>query len=294
MWILTRRESVFLCHQACRNSAFNATIRFTEVVSGFEQSDLVLSGTASASITTWNTTDNTTFTAAVTPTTSGTVTLGVAANVATDAANNQNTAATTQSVTVDIDNPSVTIGVPSGTQSVAFDVTITYSEAVSGFTQSDVSLSGSAASITAWSANTAKTVYTATITPTSSGTVTVAVAAGVATDVASNQNTAATSQTMTVNLPEPIPDPATWMPDPNLRAAVRSALGIASNANFSKDDLAALTSLRAVQAQITNLTGLEFATGLTKLVAWGNQISSVTPLQKRNESSRPPPRRESD
>ena len=106
-----------------------------------------------------------------------------------------------------------------------------------------------------------------------------AVAAGVATDGASNQNTAATSQTVTITLPETTPDPATWMPDANLRTAVRSALGIASNANFSKDDLATLTSLRAVQAQVTNLTGLEYATGLTTLVAWGNQISDVTPLQ---------------
>jgi hypothetical protein len=105
------------------------------------------------------------------PTASGTVTIGVAANVATDAANNQNTAATSKTVTVDVDKPTATIGVPSGTQTGAFNATITFSETVSGFTQSDVSLTGSAASITAWSANSDNTVYTATITPTASGTV---------------------------------------------------------------------------------------------------------------------------
>jgi hypothetical protein len=98
------------------------------------------------------------------------VTIGVAANVATDAANNQNTAATSKTVTVDVDKPTATIGVPSGTQTGAFNATITFSETVSGFTQSDVSLTGSAASITAWSANSDNTVYTATITPTASGT----------------------------------------------------------------------------------------------------------------------------
>ena len=104
------------------------------------------------------------------------------------------------------------------------------------------------------------------------------VAANVTTDTAGNNNTAATSQTVTVNIPAPIPDPATWMPDANLRTAVRSALGIASDEAFSKADLGTLTSFSAPRSQITNLTGLEYATNLTSLVAWGNQISSLTPL----------------
>ena len=79
--------------------------------------------------------------------------------------------------------------------------TVTFTETVSGFTQSDVSLTGSAASITGWSANSDNTVYTATITPTASGTVTVGVAADVATDAAGNPNTEATSQTVTIEIP---------------------------------------------------------------------------------------------
>ena len=149
-------------------------------------------------------------------------------------ANNQNTAATSQTVTVDVDKPTVTIGVPSGTQTGAFNATITFTETVSGFTQSEVSLTGSAASITSWSANSDDTVYTATITPTASGTVTIGVAANVATDAANNQNTAATSKTVTVNIPALVPDPSTWMPDANLRGAVRSALGIASTQTSAK------------------------------------------------------------
>ena len=188
-----------------QNGAFDATITFTEVVSGFAQSDLSLSGTATASITAWNTTDNTVYTATITPTTSGTVVFNIEAGVATDAADNPNTAATAKTVNVDIDKPTVTIGVPSGTQTGAFDATITFSETVSDFAQSDVSLTGSAASITAWNANDNKTVYTATITPTASGTVTISVAANVATDAANNPNTAATSQTVTVSLDTPPP-----------------------------------------------------------------------------------------
>ena len=71
-----------------------------------------------------------------------------------------NTAATSQTVTVDVDRPTVTIGVPSGTQTGAFDATLTFSETVFSFAQSDVSLTDSAASITDWRANNDNTVYT--------------------------------------------------------------------------------------------------------------------------------------
>lgn len=43
----------------------------------------------------------------------------------------------------DVDPPGVTVSMPSGVQNGAFDATITFSETVSGFTQSDISLSGS-------------------------------------------------------------------------------------------------------------------------------------------------------
>ena len=261
-----------------QNGAFSVTITFTEEVSGFTQSEVSLSGSA-VSITGWRANSgNTVYTATITPTASGTVTIGVAANVATDAANNQNTAATSKTVTVDVNAPTVTIGVPSGTQTGAFDVTITFSETVSGFVGSDVSLTGSAASITAWSANTANTVYTATITPTANGTVTIGAAANVATDAANNANTAATSKTVTVNIPDPIPDPSTWMPDANLRAAVQSALSLGNNDALTQAGMANLTRLTARNAQISSLTGLEHATNLTSLDLRDNTIGNISAL----------------
>ena len=183
-----------------QDGAFDATITFTEVVSGFEQADLGLSGTATATITAWTTTDDTIYTAKITPTMSGTVILSIAAGVATDVANNTNAAATTQTVNVDVNAPGVSISVPSDAQDSAFDVTITFTEEVSGFVQADLSLSGTAtASITSWT-TTDNTIYTAEITPTTSGTVILDVAAGVATDAASNPNTAATTQTVTIEM----------------------------------------------------------------------------------------------
>ena len=115
----------------------------------------------------------------------------------------QNTAATSQTVNIRCGfKPSVSITVPSDKELVnrAFEATITFSEAVSDFEQTDVSLTGTAtASITAWAASSDNTTYTATITPTTSGTVTLDVAANVATDAADNPNTAA-SETVTVNI----------------------------------------------------------------------------------------------
>ena len=262
-----------------QTGVFSVTITFTEPVSGFAQSDVSLSGTASATITSWTASSNTAYTATITPTTSGSVTLRVPAGVATDAANNNNTASNTQTVSADVDRPSVSLSVPSGVQTGVFSVTITFSEVVSGFVQSDVSLSGTAsATITSWTAS-SNTAYTATITPTTSGSVTVSVPANVATDAAKNKNTVSNTKTVIINVPPPIPDPATWMPDANLRTAVREDLGLADNETLTQAKMLDLTSLHAPQAGISNLTGLEHATNLTSLVLWQNQISSLTPIQ---------------
>ena len=214
-----------------QTGAFDVMITFTETVSEFEQEDLLLGGTASASITAWNlptadtvfrgrnTPTRYVFRAIILPTTSGTVTLDIAADVATDAANNPNTAATPQTVTVTIADPQepivdqedgndtlapdVNISVPTVPQNGAFDVMITFTEAVSEFEQEDVSLGGTAsADITAWN-GTDNTVFRAEITPTTSGEVTLDIDADVATDAASNGNTAALQQTVVVDIDAP-------------------------------------------------------------------------------------------
>ena len=259
-----------------QNRAFSVSFIFSEAVSVFEEDEVSLTGTANATITAWNTTDNTTYTAAITPTTSGTVIINVPAGIAADANRNPNTAAVPQTVHVDVDRPTVSITAPSSEQSGEFNVTITFSEAVSDFTQSDVSLTGSAASITAWSANSDNTVYTATITPTASGTVTVAVAANVATDAANNPNTVATAKTVTISIPVLVS-----IPDAALATLVRTELGLAANAAITTADMRRLTSLGGGSARrlgISNLTGLEHATNLESLTLPRNNISDLSPL----------------
>ena len=187
--------------EGVQNSAFDVVITFTEVVSGFNQADLTLSGTSTAGITGWATPDDTVFTAIITPTTSGDVVVSVGTDVATDAAGNNNTASEAETVTVDITPPEVSVSVPDGVQKGAFNVVITFTEEVSDFERTDLTLSGTAmARIGGWSTPD-DTVFTAKITPTTSGDVGVRVMAGVATDATGNSNTASDSETVTVDMP---------------------------------------------------------------------------------------------
>ena len=353
-----------------QNGAFDVSVTFTEIVSDFEHNELVLTGTATASITSFTTTDNTTYTATITPTTSGDVTFNIAAGVATDAANNSNIAATEKTVSVSVDTtveipdsnlaaalrnafsldtgtsitksqmeslttftyradqlsstrrvydltgieyatnlqmlnlrgnaisdtmpltnlrhltelilsgnrinsisvikgltnlqklyltsnyisdisgledltaltelhikknpildiaenrqtrsiletrpgltlkiaafrindnrPGVEIFVPTGTHNAAFQVTISFTEVVSGFEEVDIILGGGATATVASLSTTDNIIYTAEITPTADGNVTLNIAPGIATDAANNPNTAATQKTVTVNVP---------------------------------------------------------------------------------------------
>ena len=68
-------------------------------------------------------------------------------------------------------------------------------------------------------------------------------------------------------------------PDANLAAKVRTALGLAADADIPLTSLQGLTSLLAISAGITDLTGLEQATGLERLTLNRNEISDITPLR---------------
>ena len=64
------------------------------------------------------------------------------------------------------------------------------------------------------------------------------------------------------------------IPDPNLDRAIREALK-KEDGKLMDEDLLKLTSLRAVGKSIKDLTGLEHATNLTKLVLGANDISDI-------------------
>lgn len=56
-----------------------------------------------------------------------------------------------------------------------------------------------------------------------------------------------------------------WMPDRALRDAVREALGLPPAVPLTQDKLLSLNNLNAWDRNITDLTGLEYATNLRNL-----------------------------
>ncbi|MCP4339061.1 MAG: autotransporter domain-containing protein [Desulfobulbaceae bacterium] len=172
---------------------FNVTFEFSEDVTGFVVGDItVANGNASNFITT----DGNTYTADITPTGAGNLTIDINAGVAEDGATNPNTAATQVQVTYDSDSPAVEIlNAPSIVANQdPFNVTFEFSEDVTGFVVGDISVAnGNASNFGTTDANT----YTADITPTGAGDLTIDINAGVAQDAATNTNTAATQVLVT-------------------------------------------------------------------------------------------------
>lgn len=125
-----------------QNGAFDATIDFGETVTGFVKADVTVGGTATHTVGALSGGTNGSYTLRITPTTSGTITIDVAANVATDGGSNSNNAATQATVTIDKDPPMPTITAPTTDQKDAFDVTIDFGEDVTGFVVGDLTVAG--------------------------------------------------------------------------------------------------------------------------------------------------------
>ena len=294
-----------------QTGAFDVAISFGQSVEGFEQSDLSISGASNATITSWDaniTGDQ--YTARIAPAADGDVVLNVAAGAAdgtrravlrqsfqnnlilelyieppvgdaspTDATladlQEQSIAAVQKTVQVNMALPTTRIDVPSGVQTERFEVTVVFSKAVTGFEQTELSVTGTAgATITDWQPQTGGTDYTATIISTNDGVVVLNVAVDVAQDAAGNRNTAATEKQVQVE----IPDETIWMPDANLRREVRNKLGLADNVLLTQTAMQKLDELFAGAKGITDLTGLEYATEVFRLELYDNSIRDLTPL----------------
>ena len=177
-----------------QNGAFDVSVLFSTAMTGFEQGDLSVTN---GSVTGFSGAGDR-YTATITPAASGTVVVSVAANVAYDSASNGNQPATPYSVQADLDAPTVSLSGPQSVKGInSFEVTITFSESVTGFEQGDLAVSnGSATSFSGSGAS-----YAATITPVTSGTVTIAVAANVAHDLAGNGNQGTTQLAVQIVTP---------------------------------------------------------------------------------------------
>ncbi len=176
-------------------SPIPVTITFSESAGGFTIEDItVTNGTAGSFSGT-----GTTYSALITPSGQGTVTVNVASGVAQDIAGNSNTAATAISRT--FDNLAPTISISSSTAALTnvspIPVTFTFSETVSGFLIGDITVTNG----TAGNFSGTGTTYSALIAPSGQGVITVNVAADVAQDAAGNYNTAAIELSRTITVP---------------------------------------------------------------------------------------------
>ena len=81
-----------------------------------------------------------------------------------------------------------------------------------------------------------------------------------------------------LTFPLPVTAQIVNIPDPNLRAALEAALGKASGAPITADEMATLTRLKADKMGISDLTGLEGATNLRNLHLWKSSVSDLSPL----------------
>ncbi len=177
--------------------AFEVTIRFSESVLGFTLTDIgVSNGTASN----FNRVSSRAYTVTITPEATGEVRVEVGSNVAEDAAGNGNRAAEPLVIEADLTGPEVEITSEAmGAVNGAFEVTITFSEAVTGFEQSEITVTNGTVSSFSGSG----TSYTVEITPSESGKVTVEVGADVAEDAAGNGNQAAGPFIIEADLEQP-------------------------------------------------------------------------------------------
>jgi hypothetical protein len=255
--------------------AFEVEIEFTEPVLGFGSPSVDLSWsptdaynpnnkpTSRVTITDWTAHSGRkryTFTVSSSSTLPGRVYIQVPENAVSDEAGHGNHRSITKSVTVnppmvsDTTAPTVTISTPSGPQSSPFDVTVDFSEIVTGFMQRELSVSGAGASITKWTIVTDGREYKAQITPTRDGMVRLNVFANVAQDQAGNGNSAASEQTVEVDVPDitvSISAPASAHNEP-FNVTVRFSQAVTG---FEQANLSVSGTVAPAVAEITALSG---------------------------------------
>ena len=78
--------------------------------------------------------------------------------------------------------------------------------------------------------------------------------------------------------PDVLPGGQVHIPDPLLRAAIAEELGKSANAPITAEDMKRLTLLDVRNKDIRDLTGLQFATNLWRLVLDNNPVTDLSPI----------------
>ncbi len=239
--------------------AFEMEATFNESVSGFTSEDVTITnGTLSEFDG-----SGSSYSFTVTPETEGEVTISIAANVAIDGSGNNNTAAssfTIDFVINDTEAPSVTIESEVTSTSGAFEISITFSEAVVGFDLADITVvNGSIGNLTGSSGD-----YTATVTPIEEGTVEVSIAAGVTEDAAGNANTASNTLNVTFDGTADTTAPSVTLTTENNDVSGSFEVDISFSEGVTGFDLADITVVNGTAAGLTG-SGSTYAVSITPI-----------------------------
>ncbi|WP_458792424.1 beta strand repeat-containing protein [Yoonia sp. MH D7] len=144
---------------ATGNGTYTAAIILSEVATDFALEDLTLTN-ASATLAG----SGSSYIATLTPSADGEIRLSVAAATFTDAAGNNNTAATEVTATYDSTAPTVSIGALTATGNGTYTAAITLSEAATDFAFEDLTLTNAIATLAGSGSS-----YIATLTPSADG-----------------------------------------------------------------------------------------------------------------------------
>ena len=250
------------------------TITFSEAVSGFDNTDVTVQN---GTLSTFTTTDNITWSATFTPSAAITDTTNVItlANTYTDGALNAGTAATSANYTIDTSAPSATVTMNDTALKVGetSTVTVTFSEAVIDFSNTDVTAANGTLSTFTTSDN---IVWTATFTPTTNITDTTNVIAlnGIYRDASGNTGGAATSANYTIDTKAP--SATITMSDTSLKAGETSTVTVTFSeavSGFDNTDVTVENGTLSTFTTTDNITWTATFTPTTNLTDTTNVIS---------------------
>ncbi|MDD4909946.1 MAG: Ig-like domain-containing protein, partial [Candidatus Omnitrophica bacterium] len=177
---------------------FIVTVNFGEAVNGFIAADIDVVGATKGAFT--GVDGDSSYTISLAPT-AGIVTVNVAADVAADLVGNTNNVAVQLSVTYDAAGPTPVLSstAPDPTNTSPIPVIVNFGESVSGFALGDITVGNGAAGNLAGG----PAAYTFDVTPAGQGVVTINIAAGVAADLAGNNNNVAAQLSRTYDGDQP-------------------------------------------------------------------------------------------
>jgi Ca2+-binding RTX toxin-like protein/citrate lyase beta subunit len=256
------------------------TFTFSEAPTGFTVEDITVTNGILSGFSGSGTSYSATFTA--NDGFEGTGTVGVAAASYTDAAGNAG-AVGSDTVAIDTLNPAVTVeqaesqADPTAASPVLF--TVVFSEAVTGFDAADVTLGGTAGATTVVVTGSG-TTYTLVVSGMANdGTVTAAIAAGVAADAAGNTNAASTSTdnlvVFAVASPTVTINQATGQADPTNTSPINFTVVFSETVTgFDADDVILSGTAGATTAVVTG-SGTTYNVAVSGMTQNGTVIAVV-------------------